>query len=352
MSENKASSSLVSSEKRNPGFVMLRRGLKEHLHRSRMSPNSATLFVWLLLSAEWAGQRRACVAANYADLMRELGWTYSMARRSIGELTRKGYIQVTSAVNQHGVTAIKILKFDGVERDSAVSTSEHTKLAENPAVSNAVSSAVSSAVSKSEYCTEHSRPSNSQSQQDLQAPKNLRSKEHKNLISQDAVRRRFNAELPSAMKGFSSESQSQKLEAHPGRTRSQKLNSRLESKLKATRDSYADLIEREHSKGNKHPFGEEEKRAFAALRYQPDLKSPLLGRDFVFSVMEIVDDHGAKGVLPGNLCSKVIDFCSTEKILWPPDFQAHRDRLREAEREAERRHLQSELVRPLVRRLN
>jgi len=132
-----------SNQKRNLGFVKLRRGLKEHLHRSRMSSNASTLFVWLLLSARHSGPSRGCVEANYEDVMRNLGWTYSMVRRTIGELAQKGYVIATPAANQHAITTIKIQKFDTWEDDSAVSTGEHTKTSDKSAVSSGVLSALS-----------------------------------------------------------------------------------------------------------------------------------------------------------------------------------------------------------------
>jgi hypothetical protein len=155
----------TSRERRNLGFVKLRRGLKEHLHRSRMSSNASTMFVWLLLSARHSGSTRGSVEANYDDLMRGLGWSSSMVRRTLEELISKGYISVTPAANQHEITVIKILKFDTGEDDSAVLTSEHPK-------NSAVSTGALRAVFTSEQSTEQSRPYNLQSQRDLQAPKN------------------------------------------------------------------------------------------------------------------------------------------------------------------------------------
>lgn len=154
----------------------------------------------------------------------------------------------------------------------------------------------------------------------------------------NAVRRRVDAEQRPRVN--SSPLQSQKLETPPYRTKSQKLKTRLESKIKTTGDSYADWIERCRQKGREHPFGKEEQDAFKALQYKPDLKSPLLSWEFVTAVTEVYEKHADRGVLPGNLCSKVIDFCTTERkrdggegYYWPPDFQAHRDRLREEERQ-------------------
>lgn len=121
----------------------LHRELKEHLHRSRMSANAVTLFVWLLLSAQ-----SGCVEAGYDDLRCALGWSYSMVRRTLDELISKGYISVAPATNQHKVTVIRILKLDVVEYDSAVLTDGQGNSSNNSAVLSAVS------------ISEQSKPSN------------------------------------------------------------------------------------------------------------------------------------------------------------------------------------------------
>jgi hypothetical protein len=78
------------------------------------------------------------------------------------------------------------------------------------------------------------------------------------------------------------------------------------------------------------------------VEYKPDLQSPLLSWDFVDAVRDVVEEYSYKETSPGNLCSKVIDECERQRkvygsgYLWPPDFQEHRDRLREYERAAER----------------
>ena len=196
MEDNRATS--ASGDKRNLGFVKLRRGLKEHLHRSRMSSNASTLFVWLLLSARHSGPGRGCVEANYEDVMRNLGWTYSMVRRTIGELAQKGYIIATPAANQHTITTIRILKFDAWEDDSAASTGEHTKTSDQPAVS----SGVLSAPSTGEQSSEHSRPPISQKADELQTPKNAVEGIEKKNGTADAVRRPVDAEHRIASKPF------------------------------------------------------------------------------------------------------------------------------------------------------
>ena len=124
MHENKSTFTPSSRAKRNPGFVKLRRGLQEHLHRSRMSSNAATLFVWLLLSAYHSGRKRGCVETNIEDLMLALGWTRSMVKRSLAELDLNDYISFRGAANQYELGTIKILKFDLEVDDSARLTSE------------------------------------------------------------------------------------------------------------------------------------------------------------------------------------------------------------------------------------
>jgi len=310
-------------EKRNLGFVKLRRGLREHLHRSRMSSNASTLFVWLLLSAHHSGPRKGCVEADREDIMRGLGWTYSMTRRATYELTSKRYILVTPAANQHEVTVIRILKFDTDEEDSAVLTGEHPK-------DVAVSTAVLSAVSTSEQGSEHSTPSNFLTEQDLEATKNAVEVKKEKNERLDAVRRRFDAELPAPNRnGFSLKEKNKKLRIH------------LAAAIEKKDDCYANWVKYELSRGQKHPFGQEERDAFAATGYTPDLDSPLLSFDFVMAVVDVYSENQSKDISPGNFCSKIIDHCERERkrceggFYWPPDFKEHRDELRKGERRRE-----------------
>ena len=157
-----------SSEKRDPGFVKLRRGLLPHL--SSMSSNAAKLYVFLLLKAHWKlGPKRGLAEVSYEDITCDLGWSYSMVRRTIRELTRKNYIEVTPAANQYDLTRIKVLKYDPDEFDSDVSTGERTKTAD----SSAVLTGAPSAELIGEPSTERSNPTISQDQNDLQVPKKI-----------------------------------------------------------------------------------------------------------------------------------------------------------------------------------
>lgn len=332
MEDNRVTS--ASSDKRNLGFVKLRRGLKEHLHHSRMSSNASTLFVWLLLSARHSGSRCGCVEANYEDVMRNLGWSYSKVRRTIGELAQKGYIIVTPAANQHAITTIRIPKFDAWENDSAVSTGEHTETSDKSAMCSGVLSALSTVGRRSE----HSRPPISQKTHELQAPKNAVEGEEKKNGNANAVRRSVDAGRRAATSGFS-------LSEKRG-----KLHARMIAKVATEHDSYQDFIRHCLERGRDHPFGNEEREAFEALGYKPNLKDPVLTYGFVEAAVEVHEKHRGQGLSRGNLCSKVIDYCKTEQeraktlvipginaseYYWPPDFQIHRDRLREQERRVE-----------------
>lgn len=307
------------AEKRNLGFVKLRRGLKEHLHRSRMSSNASTLFVWLLLSAYHSGPKRGCVEVNYEDLMLGLGWYRKLVQRTIQELTRKNYIEVTHAANQHGLGTIKILKFDVEECDSAEDTGVPTK-------NSAKDIAEDSAQVEFVPTTVLSSTSISQNQQDLQAPKNaVEVKKEKNGES-DAVRRPFDAELRTAGRKSFSPSEKRK-----------RLEKRLEEKARKGGNIFdGDLDAYEIA-------------AFAATQYKiRDRKC--LTDGFVYVVWDVYSDHEDDDLSAGNLCSKVIDRCMAEQesckesgedpseYFWPPDFQDHRDQLREKERSRERLH--------------
>jgi hypothetical protein len=327
MQPNNPTSAPASNEKRNLGFVKLRRGLREHLHRSRMSSNGSTLFVWLLLSAYHSGPKRGCVGANIEDLMFGLGWSRSMVKRSLEELASKGYISFDGAANQHELGVIRILKFDVEERDSARFTGEPSKNSDT----SAELSARLNAQSASEPSTEPSNPSNLQSQCDLQVPKNALEVKNKKNEKRNAVRRPFDAELRASSKGFFSSSEKRK-----------KLLANVAAKIREQDDSFGSYIEICKKKGYDHPFGRDERKAFEALRYKPDLQSPLLSFDFVMAAVEVCEANEEKGVLPGNLCSKLIDYCDTERKkngghYYPPDFLTHRNLLRTSERAVEQR---------------
>lgn len=306
-----------SQGKRNLGFVKLRRGLKEHLHRSRMSSNASTLFVWLLLSAYHSGLKRGCVEANYEDLMRGLGWSYSMVRRTLDELIAKNYIGVMPAANQHEITVIKILKFEIDEGDSAVSTGEHSN-------DSAVSIGVLSAVSTGEHSSEQSTPSNPQSQRDLQASKNAVEVKKEKNERLDAVRRQVDAERLAVDRTVFSSFK-----------RKKKLRERIVDKLIES----GETLDRD--------LDDEERKAFAYVGYKPYDEPRNLPSGFVFTVWDVYTDYDDDLPLPGNVCSKIIDRCMSEQgrcktlgadpseYFYPLDFVEHRNQLRAQERISE-----------------
>jgi hypothetical protein len=321
------------TEKRDPGYLKLRRGLLPHLYS--MSSNAAKLYVCLLLRAHWQpGPKRGWVAVRYEDLAHDLGWSYSMVRRTILKLIRKNYIEVRRAANQYELTQIKILKYDLEECNPAPFTGEPTKTAE----SFGSPSAALSAVSIAERSTEHSNPATFQNQQDLQTPKKLeevkKARSAEKNEKYDAVRRLFDVQLPVPISHFKGASRLK---------RKQNLTAHLAAKIR-DEGSFLDYIEDCKKRGCEHPFDLEKREAFAATGYVPDLKSPLLGFDFVMNVQEVYDDNRGKGVSSGNLCSKIIDYCERERKrcgggnYYPPDFVEHRDRLRAKERTSERRN--------------
>jgi hypothetical protein len=131
--------------------------------------------------------------------------------------------------------------------------------------------------------------------------------------------------------------------------RTGRLSANLQGKIKEE-DTYPFWIDDCKKRGSKHPFGDEERQAFAEIGYTPDLTSPLLTYDFVSAVTTVCDEYRGKGISPGNLCSKIIDECERARegeiasgfsgtgYYWPPDFQDHRNRLRAGERKRGREH--------------
>jgi hypothetical protein len=317
MSENETQSPPTSRANRDPGFVKLRRGLRKHL--PLMSSNAAKLYTWLLIAAEWKGAGRGTYESTYKEIAEELRWNVRMLRRSINELREKGYVLIVGAANQYENTLIKILKYDQDMASFGGDSSVRSNGAEDSAEDTAVDTGVPSSV-----LTKAASPHSAKA---LEAPKNLEEVKEVEEGKHDAVRRRFDAERRVPPKRLFSPSEKKK-----------KLAGHLTKAISAKQDSYRHFIETEIARGRKHPFENQERQAFSATRYKPDLNSPLLSFDFVMTVVDVYEEAQKKDISPGNLCSRIIDRCQTnrerdgEGYYWPPDFQEHRDRLREEER--------------------
>lgn len=338
MHENKPERSSASSEKRDPGFVKIRRGLLAHLRQ--MSSNATKLYLFFHLKAFWQGPKRGCVEANIDDLMFFLGWSRSMVKRTIAELVQRGYILFEGAANQHEQGTIRISKFDAMETDSAQLTGEPSMTAQNSA---GFTAGLSGGLT-GEPSSEPSTPSNPQSQRDLQAPKNaIEVKKEKNERL-EAVRRPNDAELRSSREHKvhgrgCTPSKPSPLPTGKDFSLSEKrilLGERIAASLTENRTRF----DRE--------FEECELEAFDYIRYEK-YQPTYLADGFVTVVAEVYLDHKDNLPLPGILCSKIIDRCKSEiesckklgmdrsDYYWPPDFQKHRDRLRAKERESEQR---------------
>ena len=289
-----------------------------------MSSNAAKLYTWLLIAAEWKGERRGTYESTYAEIAQELLWNPKMLRRSFSELREKGYIAIVGAANQYENTLITILKYDQDMAAFGGDTGVRSIGAEDTAEDNAGDTGVHSSVP--------SKPSSPLNTKVLEAPKNLEEVKEVEEGKLDAVRRRFYAKrLPSTKSVFSPSEKKKKLAAH------------LVAKIRQEDDSFLTWIETCKKKGWEHPFDKDEQEAFQELQYEPDLKSPLLSCEFVFGAVHVCDDNRGKGLPPGILCSKVIDFCERERkrdkalgadggYYYPPDFVDHRNRLRAKER--------------------
>jgi len=298
-----------------------------------MSSNAVKLYVWLHLSACFSGSKRGCVEASFDDIARALGWTSKTLQRTIEELERRPYVRVERAANQYELTTIRILRYDR-HSNSGVDKFDHSN-------SDAVDSAVDNGVDKFDHGGVHSNPPMPLEDQSLRASKNAVEvkKEKKEL---DAVRRRFDAELPVA-----SSSLKAKPNPNPSSNGRAKLQARIARRIANADERFSSYIEACLKRGHPHPFGADEQDAFRAVGYKPDLSSDHLSFSFVMSVVNVYEEHRDKGVTPGNLCSKVIDYCTTNRkkditlggngdgYYWPPDFQQHRDRLRRQERQEE-----------------
>jgi len=316
MEHNKTTAPSASGDKRNPGFAPIRRGLLEHL--PEMSSNAVKLYVWLQLKAFWSGAKRGWVETSFENMERGVRWNRKMLQRTIEELEARPYIEVETAANQHELTRVKILRFDPEDRGSAEDTRVYSTIsAEDIGEDTGVPSTVLS-----------NAPGEL-----IQNGLSVR-KKSKNIRrgEEDAVRRPVNAELHHPTNRFSP------LE------KGEKFHARMIAKVASAHDSYRHFIRHCLESGHKHPFGDREHESFQALGYKPNLEDPLLTCGFVEAAVETYEKHKGKGLSRGILCSKVIDYCMTEQqraktlgdngseYFWPPDFQAHRDRLVQQER--------------------
>lgn len=123
--------------------------------------------------------------------------------------------------------------------------------------------------------------------------------------------------------------------------KTEKLTTNLQEKIRGAGNCFRDWMKTCERKKWGNPFGAEEREAFAAIGYKPDLNSELLTTDFVDAVVDVYEKKRSKNYTSGNLCSAVIDQCkelidSGEPAYYAPEFKEHRDRLREDERKAER----------------
>jgi Helix-turn-helix domain len=166
----------------------------------------------------------------------------------------------------------------------------------------------------------------------------------------NAVRRRFDAELRDVQqpeiqgRGFPPSKPSPHGKAS-------EPNRQVFSSLKRKKKLEARIADKLMESGNtlNRKFNDDERKAFAFIKYDPEYPSNL-PTGFVCEVVDAYADHKDDGLSPGILCSKIIDRCMEEQksiktlgggfeypsdYYWPPDFQAHRDRLRAEERAAE-----------------
>jgi len=346
------STSAASSEKRDPGFARIRKGLLAHL--PGMSGNAVKLYLMLQFKACWFGVKRGWVEASFDDMARWCGWSTKTIQRNLEELETKPYIEVERAANQHELTRIKILKYDLEESTSAVDKSDQSStVGVDCALDRALDSAVDSAADK----PVHSKPAILQNPQDLQAPKKLKEvkavKEQKKETA-NAVRRRFDAELladrtPLFGKEKLQNRLEEKIESTPSiQGEAGELHHQSFSSLKRKKKLEARIADKLMETGNTldRELNADERKAFAFIKYKPINPRNLPG-GFVEVVQDVYEDHKEE-LSPGNLCSRVIDHCMREQqrhkdrrlktlgldpseYYFPTDFVEHRNRLRAEE---------------------
>lgn len=123
------------------------------------------------------------------------------------------------------------------------------------------------------------------------------------------------------------------------KTRKQKLENRLIDKIKSRGETLQQYL-REFPEPASESLVKLFRAACKFLAYAPDEDSPDLAYDFCWALGATWEKHQRRlhdgNMEPSALCSKVIDSCVEDYILWPPSFSAHRSLLRQAEKS---RHL-------------
>jgi hypothetical protein len=304
-----------SNQKRDPGFIKIRRGFCEHL--PTLSGNAVKLYLWLQFKARWSGPRRGWVETDFEYMASGLGWSPKTLQRTIKELEVRPYIIVERARSQYDSTLIEIVKYDREETDSPALTGEPSSksavVKSDRTSLGGVDRGVDRGVDGFDRTSDRTSPPIQQSDKNLGCSKKVKEvKKEKN----DAVRRPGDAELRIATN-----------QRFSPKKRKQNLESRLMEQSLKNKNLFDGDLDRD------------QRAAFAVIGYTP--RDPRkLAYGFVDAVEAMVDKHKGAEISPGNLCSKMLDYCvaqqkSCKKLgadpsayYWPPDFQEHRDRLR------------------------
>ncbi len=110
------------------GFVMLRRGVREHM--PRIGPDAWFIFSYLLLVADFRkGPHCGIADVNFQNVAVELGLSGRAIRRAVAALRKLGYITLLRRGNQYSDSIVRVEKYDsapatdGLSETSAQSTS-------------------------------------------------------------------------------------------------------------------------------------------------------------------------------------------------------------------------------------
>jgi len=115
-----------------------------------------------------------------------------------------------------------------------------------------------------------------------------------------------------------------------------KLQKRLAAKIAAEGERLADYLDRWRKDGEPYPgWWPDLMAGCQGLRYQLKERSELVHAGFTSAIYSVWEDYADAGLPASTLCSKVMDLCHRDGVPWPPDFQEHRDRLRQQERQQE-----------------
>lgn len=155
-------------------YVPFSRGIVEHLRVLKGMP--LTVYVYLLVEAKYTGPNKGTIKKKISDIASDIEIDYKTVHLALSKLKDK-YITIKPAKNQHSLTEFKILKYKTVYDFAKIEQQPESPVATPEAPPVAKGEQLPKLLPKQRESTVE----NSSNNTNLQPPKNIRSKEGKEL---------------------------------------------------------------------------------------------------------------------------------------------------------------------------